>query len=317
MTLTSAIRLHAARGIAVAATILITTPYATAQDQPQAAAESPTVVSEGEQATDLDEVVATVNGTAITVGDLAIAAQDIAQRLGRQGLNVPISEILNIVIELQIIAKAAEAAGVEDRDQVQRQLAFQRLLTMRNAYLSERAAEVVTDEAVRARYDEEVAAFEPQDERRLRHILVETEEEGKQIIADIEAGGDFAAIATEKSKDPGSAPNGGDLDFVAKGATVPEFEEAAFALGVGEHTKAPVQSPFGWHVIKVEETRKSSPPEFAAEEARIRTEMQRDFVTSEIDRLRADADIQIAAPEASSDGAEAGGADSQSETPVQ
>jgi peptidyl-prolyl cis-trans isomerase C len=154
----------------------------------------------------------------------------------------------------------------------------------------------------------------------LHHILVETEDEAKEIIADLEAGGDFAAIAKEKSTDTGSGAGGGDLGFVPRGVTVPEFEEAAFALEVGEVTDQPVQSPFGWHVIRLEEKRESSPPEFAAEENRIRTELLRSFITGKIEELRAAADVEIIEPEAPADGdddASGEGAPAPAEAPAQ
>ena len=94
---------------------------------------------------------------------------------------------------------------------------------------------------VKARYDEEVAKFVPGDELHVRHILVETEDEAKAIIAELDKGGDFAEIAKEKSNDPGSGASGGDLGFFGKGKMVQAFEDAAFALEVGQYTKAPVQ----------------------------------------------------------------------------
>ena len=183
----------------------------------------------------------------------------------------------------------------------------------------------VTDDRVQERFDKEIADFIPGDEFHLRHILVKTEDEGKEVIAEIDGGADFADVAKEKSLDPGSAPNGGDLGFVPKGKTVPEFEEAAFALDVGEISKEPVKSQFGWHVIKVEEKRKEAPPELAAEEPRIRNELVREFVTAEVEGLRAAAEIEVVTPEepAVEEGAapagdsEASPAPESTETPAQ
>ena len=98
---------------------------------------------------------------------------------------------------------------------------------------------------------------------------MDSEDEAKAIIADLDAGGDFAAIAKDKSKDPGSAANGGDLGFIKRGETVKAFEDAAFALDVGQYTKTPVQSQFGWHIIKVDEKRPEAPPTFEQEARRI------------------------------------------------
>ena len=112
---------------------------------------------------------------------------------------------------------------------------------------------------MRAKYDEFVAAFQPQDEIRASHILVKTKEEADAIKADLDGGADFATIAKEKSIDPGAA-NGGDLGFFGKGMMVGPFEDAAFALTDIGQVSAPVESQFGWHIIKLEERRKSSAP---------------------------------------------------------
>lgn len=300
MSLSNAIRWPGiACAIACAIATLAFTPHALAQD-----GSDPAMTPGTAGAADPDQVFATVDGEPVTAGDLLVAAEDFARQLGQQPGNVPMGELLNVLIDMRLVAQAAEAEGLDEDDAVQRRVAFERMQILRNVYLRDQALSAVTDEAVREQFDEETANFEPQEERRLSHILVETEDEGKEIIADLEAGGDFAEIAMEKSQDPGSASNGGALDFVGRGATVPEFEQAAFDLEVGEVTDEPVQSQFGWHVIRLEETRESSPPEFATEEQRIRNEMLREFITDKIAELRAAADIEIVEPEASADGDE-------------
>jgi peptidyl-prolyl cis-trans isomerase C len=110
---------------------------------------------------------------------------------------------------------------------------------------------------VKARYEQEVAAVPPEEEISARHILLETEEEAKALITELDAGKDFAELAKEKSTGP-SAGNGGDLGYLTKGRMVPEFEAAAFALTPGQYGKEPVKTQFGWHVIKVEERRETS-----------------------------------------------------------
>ena len=289
-------------GFLCAITLTASTTLTVAQDTPAATAEPSAIESGADTANDVDTVFATIDGMPITAGDVVVAAEDYARQLGIPPGNVPVPEILNALIDMHVVANAAEAAGFAEDEVVKKRLAYNRARTLHNAYLSDRALNAITDESVRAQYDEEVAGFEPQDELHLLHILVETEDEAKQIISDLEAGGDFAEIAKEKSIDPGSAPNGGDLDFIARGVTVPEFEEAAFALDVGATTGAPVQTQFGWHVIKVEDKRQSSPPELASEEDRIRNELLRDFVVAEIESLRAAADVELVAVDAPADG---------------
>lgn len=315
MTLSTAIRLPIVAGVVAGAlTFLPLAGPAAAQDgQGAAPAASGAAAANDTGANDADQVFATVDGEPITAGDLLIAAEDYAQQAGAAPGNLPFGQLLEAIIDMRVLARAAEKAGLTDDPAIERRLAFERMRALRDLYLREEALqealEAATDEAVQAQYDKEVADFEPQDELHLRHILVESEDEAKEIIADLDAGGDFAEIAKEKSKDPGSAPNGGDLDFVPRGVTVPEFEEAAFALEIGEMTDAPVQSQFGWHVIRLEDKRKSSPPELATEQTRIRNEMLRAFVTERVAELRAAADIEIIEPEAPAGGDESEPAD--------
>jgi peptidyl-prolyl cis-trans isomerase C len=252
--------------------------------------------------------VAIVDGVPITAEDLAIAAQDFGEQLAQLPPERQTSALIDAIIDIRLLAKAAEVAAMDKEALVARRLEFVRNRTLRNEYLKAKVFQAVTDEAVKKRYDEEVAKFVPGDELHLLHILVKTEDEGKAIIADLDKGGDFAAIAKEKSTDPGSGPKGGDLGFIKKGQTVKPFEDAAFALDAGTYSKAPVKSDFGWHVIKLEEKRKEPPPALEAETPRLRQEMVSALFKSEIEKLRAAAKIEIVPPPAATPPADSGGA---------
>jgi peptidyl-prolyl cis-trans isomerase C len=322
MTVSTALRLPIlAFAIAAAVAILPYAPRAAAQDGPSAAPQAAEVATDGGDAVATDEVFATVDGQPVTAGDLLIAAEDYARQVGGAPGNLPLGQLLDAIIDMRLLARAAEQAGLGDDPAVERRLAFERMRALRDIYIRQEALAAVTDEAVQAQYEKEKAEFEPQDELHLQHILVETEDEAKEIIADLDAGGDFAEIAREKSADTGSGASGGDLGFVPRGATVPEFEDAAFALEVGEVTDAPVQSQYGWHVIRLDEKRETSAPEFATVENRIRGEMIRAFVTDKVEELRAAADIEIIEPEKpAADGGEApgdGGEMAPAEPPAQ
>lgn len=292
MTVFSSLSPRAAiRALAIAATCAIALPPASrAQD---VSAETP---------------VAIVDGVPITAEDLALAAQDFGEQLAQLPPERQTSALIDAIIDIRLIARAAEAAGMEKEALVARRLEFVRDRTLRNEYLKEKVFQAVTDEAVKKRYDEEIAKFAPGDELGLSHILVKTEEEAKTIIADLDKGGDFAAIAKEKSTDPGSGPRGGDLGFIKKGQTVKPFEDAAFGMEVGTYTRAPVKSDFGWHVIKLVEKRKETPPALEAETPRIRQEMVSALFKAEIDKLRAAAKIEIVPPPAVTPPADSGGA---------
>jgi peptidyl-prolyl cis-trans isomerase C len=160
----------------------------------------------------------------------------------------------------------------------------------------------VTDEAMKKVYDEAIKQMANEEEVSARHILVETEDEAKKILADLKKGADFLAIAKEKSKDPGSKENGGDLGFFGKEQMVPEFANAAFKLDKGQLSD-PVKSQFGWHIIRVDDKRKKQPPEFDKVKDQIQTFVQRRAQAEMITKLRESAKIERldAKPEAKPD----------------
>jgi peptidyl-prolyl cis-trans isomerase C len=243
-----------------------------------------------------DAVVATVNGDPITNADLALTAAEFGDQLSQVPAERRQSALIDLLINIRLASKAAEAEGIESDPAVVRRLDLARDRTLYSEYLRKKFIAVVTEDAVRQRFGKELADFVPADEIRARHILVKTEDEAKAIIAELDAGGDFAAIATEKSQDPGSAKAGGDLGFFKRGAMVKPFEDAAFSLKPGEYTKTPVQSDFGWHVILVEEQRKEPPPTFESQSQRIQQEMIRETFDAQIEALRSAAKIEIVPP---------------------
>jgi peptidyl-prolyl cis-trans isomerase C len=244
-----------------------------------------------------DTVVATIDGTPITEGDLAAAAQEFGQQLAQIPPEQRRATLIQILVELRLAATAAEKEGLDKNAMVATHLAFVRDRVLRSEYLREKVVANVNDAAVKKRFDEQVAKFVPEDEVHVSHILVKTEAEAKAVIADLDKGGDFAAIAKEKSQDPGSAPSGGDIGFIGKGKTVKPFEDAAFALEVGKYTETPVQTQFGWHVIKLQEKRKQPAPTIDQAAPGIRQQLIEETVEAELAKLKAAAKIDIV-PEA-------------------
>ena len=169
---------------------------------------------------------------------------------------------------------------------------FIRDRTLHNLYFQDTVVAKISDEEVRARYDAEIAAMEPETEIKARHILVNSEEEAKAVIAELEQGKDFAELAKEKSTGPSSS-NGGDLGYFGKGQMVPEFEAAAFALEDGKFTTEPVKTQFGWHVILREEMREKPKPEFAAVEDQIRQVVFREKYFELVEKVRAETPVEI------------------------
>lgn len=239
-----------------------------------------------------DAVVATVNGEPVTETDLAVAMADLDQQFAQLPEEQRRAAALSAIIEIRLLAAEAEKAGLADGDEFARRMALLRQRALHSAYIDKEIAEQVTDEAVRARYDKQVAETPPTNEVRARHIIVETREEAEAIIKELDAGGDFEAIAREKSKD-GAAAQGGDLGYFGPGRMVPEFEQAVFAMDVGTYSREPVQTQFGWHVIKVEDRRMSEPPSFDEVKEQLRSQLADEAVQAVIADLRKDAKVEI------------------------
>ena len=243
------------------------------------------------------KVVATVNGEPITEMDLAAALPDLRDTLSQFPPDEQMPALIKGVIDIRLMARAAEAAALDKKEENAHLLAYVRDRTLRNAYLTEKLTAAVTEATIKARYDAEIAKFVPGDELHAAHILVQSEDEAKAIIAELDKGDDFGAIAKEKSIDKGSGAQGGDLGFFGHGMMVKEFEAAAYALSVGSYTKAPVQSQFGWHIIKVTETRKQAAPTFESRQEPLRRDLAREFILADIEKLHAAAKIEIVPPE--------------------
>ena len=282
-------RMGAALLLASAAALPAFAQTGDAPAQPQAEAAQPAPV-------DPAKVVATVNGTEITEADLALAMSDLDQQFQQLSPEQRRAAALSALIEIKLAAAESAKAGIADSDEFKRRMAFLRERALHSAFVEEQIAGAITDEQVRARYDQEIANTPPTNEVKAAHILVASEEEAKAIIAELDAGKDFAELAKEKSSD-GAAQNGGDLGYFGPGRMVPEFEQAAFALDVGAYTKEPVKSQFGWHVIKVTDKRVQQPPAFEQVSQQIRSIMLRENYLAKVTEMRKAATVDVADPE--------------------
>jgi peptidyl-prolyl cis-trans isomerase C len=239
-----------------------------------------------------ENVVAKVGDVEITERDLAFAQTDLGEQFAQVPEELRKAAILNALIDIKLLALLAQDAGIADTEQFKARLAFLRDRALHSSYFQEKVLEAVTDEEVKARYDSEIAAMQPEMQIHARHILVKTEEEARAVIGEIEAGKPFDEAAKEHSTGP-TGPNGGDLGFFGKGQMVPEFEQAAFALAVGEITKDPVQTQFGWHVIKKEEERTQPPPEFEAVQNQVRQVLMREKYSEIVGEAREAQKVEI------------------------
>ena len=212
------------------------------------------------RADDANPVLAKVNGAEIRESDMALAEEELGPSLAQMDPATKQENVLSFLIDMKIVAKAAEAKKIEDRDDFKARLAFARNRLLMDNLLAVEGKAATTDEAMKKVYDEAAKQISGEQEVRARHILVETEDEAKAIEEELKKGADFAELAKKKSKDPG-ASDGGDLGFFTKDQMVPEFSAVAFALEPGKISD-PVKSQFGWHIIKVEEKRDRKPPDF-------------------------------------------------------
>lgn len=215
-----------------------------------------------------DVVVAKVNGHDIKESDLKIAESEIGNELQNMPAASRRRVLVEYIIETQLFADAAEADKLATGPSFDQRAAYWRQRAMRDEYFEAKIKASVGEGAAKGIYEDKVKMIPQEDEVDARHILVDTEEKAKELAEKAKAGEDFAKLASENSKDPGSKADGGKLGYFAKGQMVKEFEDEAFALKKGE-ISAPVKSQFGWHVIKVEDRRAKPLPSFDEVKERI------------------------------------------------
>ncbi|WP_439530241.1 peptidylprolyl isomerase [Pannonibacter sp.] len=242
------------------------------------------------------DVVAKVGDTVITEADIAFAARDLGQELQRFPPAQWRAILTDVLVDMTLLAKEAEKEGLQKDEDFQRQVRFLTTQALRNAYVSQKLEAGITEAELKAAYDAELANFKGEEEVRARHILVASKEDAEKLIKELDGGADFAELAKANSSD-GSAAAGGDLGFFGKGRMVPEFEAAAFALEPGAYTKEPVQSQFGWHVLKLDEKRIQPAPAFEDVQDGLRNKLMRDRYTALMTELKATHKVEIIQPE--------------------
>tara|TARA_R110002012_G_scaffold195994_2_gene364244 strand:+ start:2681 stop:3517 length:837 start_codon:yes stop_codon:yes gene_type:complete len=242
------------------------------------------VFADSDTTVDADTVLATVNGTDVTLGHVIALRERLPAQFQQLDDATLYQGMLDQVIQQQVLADAAtpsKATEIGKENEVRAYLASREIDRL--------SSEPVSDEALQAAYDAEYGNMEAQPEFNASHILVETEEEAQALIEALDGGADFAELAQEKSTGP-SGPNGGQLGWFGPGMMVPEFENAVAGMEPGE-VSAPVQTQFGWHVIKLNETRDQDVPELDEVRAELEAMVRNAAVEAEVDRLTGEADI--------------------------
>jgi peptidyl-prolyl cis-trans isomerase C len=237
------------------------------------------------------DVVAVVNGKNINESDLIAFIQQLPPQIQSQ-VQLLMPQILDQLVNNALTTEAGRGAGLAGDEEVQQRVAKIEDLIIGQTYLQRQLDERVTDDKLEAAYQEYLAENPPERQLKARHILVATEEEAKDVIAALDGGADFAELAKDRSTGPSGA-SGGELPPFKAGEMVPAFSDAAFAMEVGTHSKEPVETQFGFHVIKLEDSTLSEPPAKSELESQLRDQLAQKAVEDIYAELREGAEIDI------------------------
>lgn len=258
-----------------------------------------------------DPVVARVGDQTIHLSDLRSAAATLPPNLRTMPEQVLYPMLLDRLIDQEALAAEAHRTGLDKDPEVQRQVRIAERAALQRALLLKDVTPLITDAAVHARYEKDIAGKPGPEEVHAKHILVDSEAQAKDIIAQLKAGADFDTLAKKYSKDTG-AGQGGDLGFFKKDDMVPEFAAVAFKLKPGEFTQTPVHTQFGWHVIKVVERRQDKAPTFEASKDELRQRMAQEAT----EKVVADALKDVKVEKFNLDGSPIHAADSPAPVPA-
>ncbi|MTE00994.1 peptidylprolyl isomerase [Paracoccus sp. YIM 132242] len=234
-----------------------------------------------------DTVVATVNGTPITLGEMIVMKEAASQ--DPQMAAMGDGALYEIMLD-QLIQQTAVAAAGKENAGVRAQLEIQRRNTLAAAAIAEVTKAQPTDAEIQAAYDGLFASAEPPTEYSAAHILVDTEEKARDIKAQLDGGADFGTLAEQNSTGP-SGPNKGDLGWFSADQMVKPFADAVAGMEKGQ-VSDPVQTEFGWHVIKLNDTRMREAPKLEDVRDQISQMVLRDKVQAEIERLTGEATVE-------------------------
>jgi len=269
--------------LALAAVLLVVTP---------AAAQTPAAGTAPAGAAQQDPVVARVNGAELHRSEVLAARQMLPAQVQQIPFEQIYPQLLDNLVTNLLAAQAGRKQKLADDPEVKKRVQWAQDQIIEDVYLSRFIHAAMTDDRIKARYDQFLKEQKPQDQVNAKHILVKTEDEAKAVIADLKNGGDFAGIAKEKSSDPGTKTTGGDLGWFTKDEMVPEFAEAAFKLQKGQYTETPVKTQFGYHVILLVDRRTAPPPTMEEARPQVVALLQRELLDQKVKELRAGAKVE-------------------------
>ena len=253
---------------------LVVAPLAQAQDAPKE-----------------DKTVAIVNGHEIKVSEVQMATDDIIGQLPDLPPKLRFPFVVEYLIERHLLAQYAVKEGIADTGEYKRRLALYQAKALRDAYFFQKIRPLVTEEEMKAVYDEEAAKLQQTERVRARHILVGTEQEAKDIRGRLDKGEKFEDLAKQFSLD-GSKDYGGDLGYFTAPEMVPEFSKATFALKTGE-TSPPVKTDFGWHIIRLDDRKQGAAQPFDQVKSAIRNVLLRKKVSETMEKVRSGSQVEI------------------------
>ncbi|MEP7154973.1 MAG: peptidylprolyl isomerase [Betaproteobacteria bacterium] len=272
--------------IAIAVATAVAAPAAMAQAEKSTKAKT-AKAAEGKAAT----------GTISVNGVLIPQSHFDAMNKEREATNQPSTpEVVNAIkeelISREVLSQAARKKGLDKDATVAAQMDMARQAVLIRAFFDDYVkANPISDAVLKSNYDQFVAQMGDK-EYKARHILVDKEDDAKAIIASLKRGESFEKIAKEKSKDTGSKDNGGDLDWGPAGRYVPEFGNAMKALQKGQITETPVKSPFGYHVIRLDDVKAMKVPTFEEVKDNLRQRLQQEQVSKLVQELKSKAKIE-------------------------
>lgn len=238
-----------------------------------------------------ETVVAIVNGKKVTRADVIASAKSLPAEY-QDKIDAIFPALIDRIVDLTLLAEEGRKQNLQDDPEVKARVEQITNQVIQEVVIRRHLKAMMTEDAIKARYEKFVADQPPQVEVRASHILVATEDEAKDIIRQLDGGADFATLAKEKSTDPSAKQNGGDLGYFTAGEMVPEFSHAVFAMEKGESSKAPVKSQFGWHVIKVVDKRQKPAPTLEESHAQIEEMLSGELVTAYLTSLRSGATVE-------------------------
>ena len=236
-------------------------------------------------------IVANVNNEDISLETMIHAMNELPPEIQSQPFMSYYEDLLERVIDIKLFAQEGKKMKLDEEPSVRAAIDFVIEKVLMQAFLSKYVQENIKEENIKASYNNFIADETSREEIKASHILIDTESEAIDVINMLNDGDDFAELAKNKSTGP-SGPSGGDLGWFKRGQMVPPFEKAAFSLNKNEITQRPVQTQFGWHVIKIFDKRIPEAPSYENMKSKLIQDLERKIVSKKIQDLRNDALIE-------------------------